>query len=115
MDVYSPPASYIGCVERVWGQFTFRVRDVTGNIIFKIKLENNRCFAKRENMKFIVRTPDGTETGEIRSTWDDLTYILYLNHPLYGILFPVEMDVIHKLLLMASTLMIVSLIQLSDV
>ena len=57
MDIYSPPGHLVGSIEQIWSIYPkFNVKDVDGNIIFKIEGPFCACSCTCTSVEFKVIT-----------------------------------------------------------
>ena len=110
MEVCSPPGNPIGSINQEWTMITprYTVKDQGGNVAFIIEGPNEFCICGCGNdVEFIVYTPDGsTQVGKISKKWTGLLQEAWTDYDVFGISFPVNLDVTKKALLLGATFLI---------
>ena len=107
--VSSPPGNIIGMVKQKWsiGKPKFNVQDENGNVMLKIKGPFCLSSICGGNVDFQVLSNDGrTEVGKISKKWTDFVQEESSDADIFGISFPVELDVKVKATLLGAVFLI---------
>lgn len=108
MEVTSPPGTLIGSIQQEWSIFKpkFSVKDVTGQTVLKI--EGPFCtFSLCGDVEFNVYSSDGcTKVGKISKQWSGLVREAFTDADMFGINFPLDLDVKMKAVLLGACFLI---------
>lgn len=110
MEVSSPPGTIIGLIEQKWSIFkpSFDIKNASGDVVLQI--EGPFCtMSICGNVEFKVLTADGTrEIGKISKQWSGLAREMFTDADIFGITFPMDLDVRIKAVLLGACFLIVS-------
>jgi len=108
LEVYSPPGNLIGTVEQEWSilEPKYSVKDAEGNVALTI--EGPICtFSICGSVEFKVLSPDGSnEVGKISKEWSGFLKETFTDADIFGINFPVDLDVRMKAVLLGACMLI---------
>jgi uncharacterized protein YxjI len=108
LEVYSPPGNLIGTVEQEWSMCTpkYVIKDGQGQVALSI--EGPLCtFSLCGSVEFQVLSPDGSEqVGKISKEWSGLLKEAFTDADIFGISFPVDLDVRMKAVLLGACFLI---------
>lgn len=98
-----------GSVVQVWrgcsGVF-YGIKDEHGEMLFRVQPPNKMIFFS--DWQFVIFDMDGNEIGEIRKKWAGIAQEMFTQADNFGVKFPVNLEVKHKLLLITACLLLVS-------
>lgn len=109
LEVSSPPGTPIGTVEQEWSCCVplYRVKDADGSTVFKIEgpICTYSCFGS--DVEFKVLSADGiTQVGKISKQWSGLLKEAFTDADIFGINFPMDLDVRMKGVLLGACMLI---------
>lgn len=108
MEVHSPPGTIIGTIEQEWSIVTpqYVVKDQNGDVALRI--EGPLCtFSLCGDVEFNVLSPDGlNEVGKISKQWSGLLKETFTDADIFGISFPMDLDVRMKAVLLGACFLI---------
>lgn len=111
MTVTSPTKDQLyGSVVQMWKgccNMDYVVLDEEGQILFRIRPPNKMIFFS--DWEFQLVDEQGQTIGEIRKKWAGLAQEMFTQADNFGITFPVNLDVKHKVLLISACFLLVSL------
>ncbi|OXA65014.1 Phospholipid scramblase 2 [Folsomia candida] len=95
IDIFCPPGSYIGCVEKkssLCSTSTFNIKNVEGDTTL-IMRTNKRYYTKSYRTEFELRTfGDHNTIGRITGEWLDLPPGCFTSNLVYGVNYPKELN-----------------------
>lgn len=110
MEVSSPPGTIVGVVEQKWSMLRplFEIKNASGDVVLLI--EGPFCtMSICGNVEFKVMTSDGErEIGKISKQWSGISREIFTDADLFGITFPMDLDVRIKAVLLGACFLIVS-------
>lgn len=109
LEVYSPPGTLVGTVEQEWSilEPKYSVKDAEGNVVLRIEGPMCTFSICGRYVEFNVLTPDGsTEVGKISKQWPGLLKEIFTDADVFGINFPMDLDVRMKAVLLGAVFLI---------
>lgn len=108
MDVTSPPGSLIGSIEQEWSILSpkFSIKNATGETV--LTMEGPICtFSICGDVDFhIYSKSGGTKVGKISKQWSGLVREAFTDADMFGINFPMDLDVKMKAVLLGACFLI---------
>lgn len=112
MEVYSINGQLVGTIEQNWSllRANFSIKNAAGETVLKI--DGPCCtWSICGDVEFSVMSVDGeTKVGKITKQWAGLAREMFTDADLFGVTFPMDLDVHVKALLLATTFLIVSIL-----
>lgn len=109
LEVYSPPGNLVGTVEQEWSVCApkYSVKDAQGNVALTIEGPVCTFTVCGSDVEFQVLSPDGsTEVGKISKQWSGFLKEAFTDADIFGINFPVDLDVRMKAVLLGACMLI---------
>ncbi|XP_017008058.3 phospholipid scramblase 2-like isoform X3 [Drosophila takahashii] len=107
IEVSAPPGNVIGRIQEEWSicRPCFRILNQSGDLVLRI--EGPSCFCSTCcNVNFNVLSLNGEEVGRITKQWSGLGRELFTDADMFGMTFPMNMDVNLKAVLLGATFLI---------
>lgn len=109
MEVTAPPGTPIGSIQQEWSIFKpkFSVKDASGETVLMI--EGPLCtFSMCGDVEFNVLSRDGsTKVGKISKQWSGFVREAFTDADMFGINFPLDLDVKMKAVMLGACFLIV--------
>ena len=110
MEVFSINGHTLGTIEQDWSLWSpqFSIKNGAGETVLKI--DGPCCtWSLCGNVEFTVMSVDGaTKVGKITKQWSGIAREMFTDSDLFGVSFPMDLDVQVKAVLLATTFLIVS-------
>jgi uncharacterized protein YxjI len=108
MEVYSPPGNLIGSIQQEWSLLSpkYSILDAQGQVALTI--EGPICtYSMCGDVEFEILSPDGsTNVGKISKQWSGLLKEAFTDADIFGINFPMDLDVRMKAVCLAACFLI---------
>uniref|UniRef100_A0A1A9W564 Phospholipid scramblase n=1 Tax=Glossina brevipalpis TaxID=37001 RepID=A0A1A9W564_9MUSC len=107
IEVTAPPGNVIGSVEQEWSICTpsFRIKNQLDEVVLRI--EGPICtFSLCGEVEFNILSLTGENIGKISKQWSGLAREIFTDADFFGIIFPLDLDVRMKAVLLGATFLI---------
>jgi len=109
LEVYSPPGTLVGSVEQEWSICApkYSIKDAQGNVALIIEGPICTTTICGSDVEFEVMSPDGqSNVGKISKQWSGFLKEAFTDADIFGINFPVDLDVKMKAVLLGACMLI---------